>query len=179
MKNNKNKIPLSGKNIYVDKKNRNVYYNKRTKQGFIINEQLESSFKTFSNRYIIGFVTFALVQFLVLENNVSPIIAIVAGLAAFALCEYKYRKVLNTCPMIQNFDFEKATKSIKDLKNVNKNVIILRSVLYLLLSVLLIANIFVSEAIKESAFTSGISLLISLIAAYVGISYLISVFKQK
>lgn len=178
-KNKKQKMPLAGKNIYIDKKNRRIFYKKSTKQGFVIAPNNEAQFQTFSNRYLIGVLTLVIFQFILFDNGINPIFSFIAAAFAFGLCEYKYRKLLSMCPMIQNFDITNATHSSKNYSDVDPKLLILRSVLYLLLSILLIVNLFITEGMLDSMLTIAISAGASIFTAYSGIYYFITVLKTK
>lgn len=52
-KNQKIKIRLSGRNIYTDKKNRTIYYDGLTKQGYLIEKKDENKIVFFKNRIVI------------------------------------------------------------------------------------------------------------------------------
>ncbi len=178
-KNKKKRVPLSGKNVYIDKKGRRVFYKASTKQGFIISEDLEVQFKSFSNRYLIGAAAFVIAHFLLFEGNVNILISLAIGLGAFGLCEYKYRKLLEVCPMIQNFDIKNAQRSTKELDQVDKKTLLLRATLYLALAILLIVNIFVTPSVKDNMVSIVLSCAISLFAAYTAMTYGIAISKQK
>ena len=46
-------IRLSGRNVYTDKRKRTIYYDRLTKQGYLIHKQNENRILFFQNRFVI------------------------------------------------------------------------------------------------------------------------------
>ncbi len=172
------KMPLSGRNIFVDKKGRTVYYKRSTKQGFVINQDLENPFKTFSKRFVLGFLAFVLVHVLFLEGTGNIFIGLGVGIAVYAFAEYKYRKVLELCPMIQNFDYENAKPSTILTSDISKGNIILRTLLYIALGGLLIANAHLTPYIANDMMLLIASYIAAFFAFYMAAKFLIALTKK-
>lgn len=167
---------LSGKTIYRDKKHRTLYYNKNSKKGYVIAPGTEKVFYNWSMRYMLGLIAFIFLELLFLHNVIFSI-GIALGLTAFM--EYKYRKLLNTYPMIQNFDITSAKKTDVIAPKDSKAKSILKAVLYLILAVLLVANVYVTESISKDIVAVVISYLAAAGSLYMAIKLIISFVKSK
>ena len=55
------KIRLSGRNIYTDKRKRTIYYDFVTKQGYLIEKKNENSALFYKNRFVV--ILFAAILF--------------------------------------------------------------------------------------------------------------------
>lgn len=138
---NKKENTLCDKNIYIDKKNRLVYYRPKSQKGYVITPGSEGSFYNFYNRFIYGML--AAIFFYLVVNNVW--IGIVVGIMAFAYMEYKYHALINTYPMIQNFDITGCTPTTEARKAESAGKTILKSILYIAVAILLIVNLYMME----------------------------------
>lgn len=167
---------LSGKNIYRDKKHRTVYYNKNSKKGYVIAPGTEKIFFNWSMRYMLGLIAFIFLELLFLHNI---IISVAIALALTAFMEYKYRKLLNTYPMIQNFDITTAKKTDEIKPTDSKPKLILKAALYLALAILLVANIYVTKSISENIVSVVISYVAAAGALYMAIKLVISFASNK
>ncbi|MFV0381723.1 MAG: hypothetical protein ACK5KR_05840 [Breznakia sp.] len=161
---NKKELPFEGKMIYIDKKNRSIYYRKRSKMGYVIPYEKQSTFRTLSLRYMIGIVTIVFVHSVIIDNM---FIAGAAGILATALLELRFQKLIQSCAQIPNFDLSKATPSIKvPAAKESKNILILRGILFVAFAVLMIVNLLISKELSENILMVIASIAISLAACY-------------
>ncbi|PID82657.1 MAG: hypothetical protein CSB16_00010 [Clostridiales bacterium] len=129
---------VEGLFVYRDKKNRVIYKDIFSKDGYIIKPNKISTFKKYQNRYLAAIAVVALGYNFVFTIEVWTIIA---GIILIAL-EYLFRnRFLTSCEKIENFDTSKA----KNIDKLSRGRIIILAVLYLILSVLLIANAIIEK----------------------------------
>lgn len=166
---------LTGRDIYVDKKDRLIYYNKNKKQGFVIAPGQESTFKTCRSRYLLGLCAFALVQIALIDNF---LISGLIGVAVAGILEFRYRKFLNKSPMIQNYDLSKAVCTTDLPPELSFEAIVLRVFLFVLLSILLIVNLYTSPKLADNMTTVVITYLVSVGSIYFAIKHIVTYQKQ-
>lgn len=172
----KPKYPLTGRDIYIDKKNRLVYYKKSTKQGFVISEGQENSFRTMRTRYVLGLCAFALVQIALIDNL---FISIPIGIAVAIVMEFKWRKMLNSAPMIQNFDVKSARCTMDIPLEAPLGAIALKIVLFLLLGVLLIINLYTTGDLADDISSIVISYVAAVGAVFFAFKHFQDYQRQK
>jgi hypothetical protein len=98
--NSSEKTRIAGRNIYVDRKNRHILYDKRTETGYIIREKDQGKFSLFHNRISISLAAGLLVGIL-LEDWKFPL---ALGLGLFLLLEVLYRRRwLPSLPRIEHY----------------------------------------------------------------------------
>lgn len=174
---NKDDNSLRGKNIYVDKKKRTIYYNKRSQKGYVITPGSEKSFQVWSSRFILAVICAVFLELFFFNGN--WVLSIAIGVGAFAFLEYKYRKLLNSFPMIQNFDTSTAKPTEEaDISNAESQLV-LKAVLYLALGILLIVNIYVSKDVGDNITMVVVSYAASAFAFYMSIKFLLLILKKK
>ncbi|MFV0379867.1 MAG: hypothetical protein ACK5KQ_03475 [Anaerorhabdus sp.] len=167
---------LSGRNIYYDKHDRAIYYNKRNRIGYIIPKAFERTFQNFQNRYVIGLIVFIFINILF---NINIYISLGVSAVAVAFLEYKYQNSLRNMTQIANFNFKNAKKSIEELQEMSKGAIILRAILYFLLSILIILNLYLSKELYSNIPVVIACFILSFAALYMGIKNMMVVFKRK
>ncbi|MFV0254997.1 MAG: hypothetical protein ACK5G7_02575 [Erysipelotrichaceae bacterium] len=168
---------LSGRNIYYDKKNRAIYYNKRNKTGYVIPQSYEKTYQNLSNRYVIGILTFI---FLNILFNFNTWISLAAGISVIIFLEFKYRSALSNMSQLRNFKPSEAKKSTEVfIKDMSTGSLVLRLVLYLLLAILIILNLFYSPYFLENMPIVIACIVVSLGATYLAIKMLISIIKKQ
>lgn len=171
---NKNENTLRDKNIYIDKKNRLIYYRPKTKQGFVIAPGTEQSFYNFSQRFI--YAVLAAIFFYLVVNNY--LISAAIGIITFAFLQYKFTKIINTYPMIQNFDLSNCRSTIEAVKPETKGKIILKFVLYMAVSVLLVLNLYYGTNTNPDLASKIVSYIASIGALFLGFRTLVHGFKK-
>lgn len=172
----KKDVVLSGANIYYDKHNRAVYYNKRSKVGHVIPKEMEPKMQPLLYRYILGIVCFILCELLFKIN-----IWVSLGLSAviIAVLEYRFRTLVSSFPRLKNFEPEASKKAREELAELSNGGLILRMCLYFALGILLIANLFATEGILGNTALVIASIVVALAAAYMGVRIAITYFKNR
>ena len=158
MKQNNNHI--RGINMYVDERNRDIYYDIFTKNGYIIDEKRAKKFNMFKNRFILVFMGAVLAVNFVLDIKLT----IIFSLLVIAALEYSFRfKFLPHCTMIPKF--KKGNRAVFD-NHEDKPKEILRIVLYIAFAVLIVMNAYISEF---DTFMLALSYLASVLAMFAAI----------
>ena len=170
----KQNILIEGRNIYYDKHNRPIYYVKRQKRGYRISSELERQYKVLSSRIIIALIMFI---FLYLMFKVNIYISIILSILAYIFLEFRFRKLLNNCVIIENFEPHKDSKSNLST-DTPLNGLILRAVLYLLCGVLLIINAHISPDIVGDTALQVVSDVIGICSFYFAVRYIIVIYKK-
>lgn len=142
-KNQKIKIRLSGRNIYTDKKNRTIYYDGLTKQGYLIEKKDENKIVFFKNRIVI--ILFAAI--LCAGTFLTWPQAALAGVLLFALVEIYYRtSFFKKLQPVTDVDFEKRVSPLQSiLAHKSKERTLALAVLYALFAVLIVANAYLEQ----------------------------------
>ncbi|NBK96875.1 MAG: hypothetical protein EOM50_02435 [Erysipelotrichia bacterium] len=167
---------VTGRNIFIDKLGRTVYYNKWKKQGFVIREGSELQFRAYYNRYLIGFVAIIFFEVLAFHNLVF---SIPLGIAATLFMEFRWRKLIDSYTMIQNFEPEKHKSSFEHIIGLDNNALILRVILYLALSVCLVLNIYSNPEIEASLLLTIASYIMAAIALYMAGRFVYALSKKR
>lgn len=170
----KNKI--TGRNIYIDKHERTIYYNKMKRQGFVIKPGTETQFRAFYHRYILGFIAIVFLEILFLHNLM---ISIPFGVAAIIYMEFKWRKLINSYTMIQDFEPNEHRNSFEYIIGLDTNALILRIVLYIALSVCLVLNIYTNPEIEKSMLLVIASYIVAALGLYMAARFIYALSKKK
>lgn len=169
---------VTGRNIYIDKQGRTVYYKKSKQQGFVIRPGSETQFKAYYNRFLVGFVAIIFFDLLLLNNL---ILSIPLGVAIYLFMEFKWRKLLNSYTMIQNFEPGKQQSSFNYIINLDTQQLVLRIILYTALAICLVLNIYTSPNIENNLLLTIGSYILAVLAIYMAgrLVYAITKKKQK
>lgn len=170
----KNKV--TGRNIYIDKHDRTIYYNKRKRQGFVIKPGTETQFKAFYNRYILGFIAIVFLEILFLHNL---IFSIPLGVAAIIYMEFKWHKLIDSYTMIQDFEPNEHRSSFDYIIGLDTNALILRIVLYIALSVCLVLNIYTNPEIENNMILVIASYIVAALGLYMAARFIYALSKKK
>lgn len=170
----KNKV--TGRNIYIDKRERTIYYKKTKKQGFVIKPGTETQFKAFYNRYILGFIAIVFLEILFLHNLV---ISIPLGLVAIIYMEFKWRKLIDSYTMIQDFEPNEHRSSFDYIIGLDTSALILRIVLYIALSVCLVLNIYTNAEIENNILLVIASYIVAALGLYMAGRFIYALSKKK
>lgn len=169
----KQKITLSGRNIYQDKKGRNVWYDWWTKKFLYIDKEDEQKLFIYKNRLaIVVFAAVLSVEF-IFPTAMWAAVAAVCGLIAI---EIYYRvKVFNKMHEAKNITKKDNVSHLETiLKNKDKPKIIMLLTLYTLLAVLIIINTFLED---YSLAINIVCYLISIGSLYFAIMHAIALIK--
>lgn len=173
---NKADNSLRGRNIYIDKKKRTIYYNKRTHKGYVISPGSERTFQVWSSRLALAVILAIFVEFFFLKG--MWYVSIGLGVLTYVFLEYKYQKLLNSFPMIQEFDTDTAIPTEKTEITQTKPKLAIKAVLYVALGILLILNIYVSENVGDQIALVVISYAAAAVAFYIAIKFTILFLKK-
>ena len=141
--NNKNTPALSGRNIFKDKHGQTIYFNKKTRVGYVIPEKDFSKFQILQMRYVLALVVAVLLYSMTHINywlTGFVLVAVAVGM------ELTLRfKVLPSYTQYQNFQPEKGESQFDLMIKEGRNKLLLRTCLLILLSILLIVNLFTMD----------------------------------
>ena len=91
------KIRLSGRNIYTDKKGRVIFYDMITKKGYLVDKKHENSALFFKNRFVV--LLFAAILFG--ATFLTWLQAAVAWAVMMAIAEFAFRR-----GFLENFSYD-------------------------------------------------------------------------
>ena len=166
------KIRLSGRNIYTDKKGRTIYYDFVTRQGYLIEKKSENSAQFYKNRLVV--ILFAAILFA--GTFLTWIQAIIAWAVMMAVAEVMFRRsFLKKLEKVTDVDFEKRVSALQyTMENKEKGRIILLAVLYFALAVLVVLNAYMEKYSLELLILSGG---IALVGIYFSILHVVALIK--
>ena len=168
------KIRLSGRNIYTDKKGRVIFYDMLTKKGYLIDKKSENSAVFFKNRFVV--ILFAAILFG--ATFLSVMQAVVAWAVMMALAEFAFRMVfLKKLEPVTDVDFERRVAALQYIvENKEKSRVIVLIILYFLFAVLVILNAYTEDYSVKLWVFSGC---LSVVGVYFGVLHIIALFKMK
>lgn len=166
------KIRLSGRNIYTDKKGRVIYYDFITKQGYLVDKKRENSAQFFKNRFVV--LLFAAILFG--ATFLTWIQAAIAWAVMMALAEVIFRcSFLKKMEKVTDVDFERRVSALQyTMENKEKGRIGILSFLYLLLAVLVVLNAYMEKYSLGLQILSGC---IALVGVYFGVLHIAALIK--
>lgn len=146
------KIRLSGRNIYTDKKGRVIFYDMITKKGYLVDKKHENSALFFKNRFVV--LLFAAILFG--ATFLTWLQAAVAWAVMMAIAEFAFRRgFLKKLEVVNDVDFERRVSALQYIvENKAKGKVIVLIVLYLLLAVLVILNAYVESILLGYAYSA-------------------------
>ena len=104
------KIRLSGRNIYTDKKGRVIFYDMITKKGYLVDKKSENSAVFFKNRFVV--ILFAAILFG--ATFLTVLQAVIAWAVMMALAEFAFRMVfLKKLEPVTDVDFERRVSALR------------------------------------------------------------------
>ena len=168
------KIRLSGRNIYTDKKGRVIFYDMLTKRGYLVGKQNENSALFYKNRFVV--ILFAAI--LLGGTLLSLIQAVIAWAVMMALAEILFRRsFLKKLEKVTDVDFERRVSALQyTMENKEKGRIVILTILYFALAVLVVLNAYMEK------YSMGLMILsggIALIGVYFGTLHLIAFIKMS
>lgn len=123
---------LAGFHIYKDDHNRYVYYNVFNHVGYVLNDI--PKYKTYSSRFLIGLVA-GIIAF---SFDLSEILSILIGVAAYVFMEVKFRLFLRNQTQIPNFKRKERPPRLVTAASEETKKIYMKIVAYLLFGILII-----------------------------------------
>lgn len=140
-RNNNESNKVYGLNVYEDKKGRIIYYDMFKKQGLYIPTFDYKQFSIYKMRYIIDLSAFVILQALLTQFfEVNFLVPCVLTVFVFLFFEYKFRKFLSTKSVVKHFKKEECKGYFDIISGEDKNKLLIKGVLYILLGVLLVFN---------------------------------------
>ena len=135
------KTKVTGFNIYKDKKDRDIYYDMLTKEGYVITKYEVSKLNFYQKRFILPLIIFSLTYTINIFGFKFGIIG--AGAAAFltfVCAEYFFRfRFLNSMMVVPNFVPDKQENYFHQLANSSSlSSLIVKGLLYIALGILLV-----------------------------------------
>ena len=133
-----NTSTVKGMNIYYDDKNRSIYYDRFTKQGYLIQDKNSREYYMYQNRYM-----FVAIAVILASGFISDFwICLSAGICALVVFEYMFRmKFLKSLSVVGGFVPNRKSGLVQAATTPEeKNKLLLKAGLYLALSILLVVN---------------------------------------
>lgn len=165
---------LTGRNIYIDKRNRTVYYDMFTKTGYVIPHEDEKKMFLYKNRLPI----ILLASILSIDTLFDTTMAVIFGVLLFLILEVYYRfAIFKKFKTSSSFDRKKIKSPLNAIVEANekgKSIILVG--LYIAFSILVIIN-----AYKQN-YTIWIMILsyaFSVFGIYSAITHIIAITKMK
>lgn len=150
---------LTGRNIYKDGLNRYVYFNPRTRVGYVITEEKMAKYTTLNFRYFLGFV--AAVLLYTLEWGLNIFLCGAIGIAVILVFEFTFRsKFLPSCIQIMEFVPEHKFTRIQMMSQETVARQSLKIALYIAFAILFVLN---AHDQKFSDVMIGISYFVALL----------------
>ena len=173
------KTKVTGFNIYKDKRNRDVYYDVISKQGYIISQSDVSRLNFYQKRYIIPVVIFALTYTIDLFGFKFGVIgASAVSLLSFIVTEYFFRfRFLKSMITVPNFIPNKQEDYFHQLATSSPlSSLILKGILYIILGCMLVV-FGIQENFKTLEWI--VCIIITIILVIVGIFQLYASYLKK
>ncbi len=168
------KIRLSGRNIYTDKRGRVIFYDMLTKRGYLIDKSSENAAVFFKNRFVV--ILFAAILFG--ATFLSVLQAVIAWAVMMALSEFAFRmSFLKRLEPVTDVDFERRVSALQYIiENKEKGRITVLIILYFLFSVLVLLNAYTEDyPIKLWVF----SVCLAVAGVYFGVLHIVALVKMK
>lgn len=168
------KIRLSGRNIYTDKKGRTIFYDMVTKKGYLVDKKSENAAVFFKNRFVV--ILFAAILFG--ATFLSVLQAVIAWAVMMALSEFAFRmSFLKKLEPVTDVDFERRVSALQYIiENKEKGRIIVLIILYFLFSILVLLNAYTEDySIKLWVFSGCLAV----VGVYFGVLHIVALIKMK
>ena len=168
------KIRLSGRNIYTDKKGRVIFYDMLTKKGYLVDKSSENAAVFFKNRFVV--ILFAAILFG--ATFLSVLQAVIAWAVMMALSEFAFRmSFLKKLEPVTDVDFERRVSALQYIvENKERGRIIVLIILYFLFSVLVLLNAYTENYSAKLWVFSGC---LAVVGVYFGVLHIVALIKMK
>ena len=168
------KIRLSGRNIYTDKKGRVIFYDMLTKKGYLVDKSSENAAVFFKNRFVV--ILFAAILFG--ATFLSVLQAVIAWAVMMALSEFAFRmSFLAKLEPVTDVDFERRVSALQYIvENKERGRIIVLIILYFLFSVLVLLNAYTENYSVKLWVFSGC---LAVVGVYFGVLHIVALIKMK
>ena len=168
------KIRLSGRNVYTDKKGRVIFYDMVTKRGYLVDKKHENSAVFFKNRFVV--ILFAAILFG--ATFLSWLQAVIAWAVMMALAEVAFRvSFLKYLEPVTDVNFERRVSALQYIvENKEKGRVVVLAVLYFAFAVLVILNAYTE---KYGTGLWAFSGCLAAVGIYFGVLHVIALTKMK
>lgn len=165
-------IRLSGRNIYTDKQNRTIYYDKVTKKGYLIESKQVQAASFYKNRFVIAVIAAILLAATIL----TPVQSVIAGAVMLVLAELAFRlSFLKKLEPVDNVDFEKRVSALQYIvEEKGKGRVLSLAILYLVAAVLVVLNALEQQYDTPAMILSGC---VALIGIYFSVLHFVGLAK--
>lgn len=150
---------VSGINVFYDAKDRPIYFDRFSKNGYLIKD-VEKTYNFYSMRFAIGIIG-AIISY---AFNLSIAMCIGIGVVLYVFMEFQFRRFLRNLTVYKDFKPEKKIGRIEAEMGMETNKIALKGFLFLVLAVLLVLNCL------EEQYT-GVAMIINYILAAAALLY--------
>lgn len=165
---------LTGLHIYRDKRNRAIYYDVFTKNGYVIPTQMYAKYRTFSMRFLIGFLVAASLAIYLLP----PVPSIILGLIAYLGMEIYFRKTFfPQLTILPNFVPEAKESYSSVLVKEKTSILCIKILLLIAFAVLLVVQLYVKET-EPSAVQSAMSYIAAVLALCYALYHVFVIIKK-
>lgn len=139
----KETIRLSGRNVYTDRRGRTIYYDRLSKQGYLIDKEHENRMLFFHNRFVILLFT----AILCAGTFMTWVQAGLAWVITMVLVEVYFRvSFLKKLEVVHDIDFTKKVSALQFIvDHKSRGKIMTLAVLYLAFSVLIVLNAYLEQ----------------------------------
>lgn len=168
----KESIRLSGRNIYTDKQNRTIYYDRVTRKGYLIGGKHVQAAAFYKNRFVIAVIAAILLAATIL----TPIQSVIAGAVMLVLAELAFRlSFLKKLEPVENIDFEKRVSALQYIvEEKGKGRVLSLAVLYLVAAALVVLNALDQQYDTPAMILSGC---VALIGIYFSVLHFVGLAK--
>lgn len=167
-----NNTSIAGRNIYTDKKNRILYYDYFSKNGFIIKQDGLSILYIYKNRFFIILLSVILVTDIISSWLIA--IALTAGLLLMLEILFRrfYFSKLCVSPIHPNMKQKTLLTSLILARDPVKTL--MKTILYFAFSILIVLNAYLQHA---SLMMYTLSIILSLAGLYYSVVHLLALIK--
>ena len=157
--NTKGKKQIRSFSVYLDKNGNSIYYDRFTKCGYLLKEEVFAQFRTYNNRYLLAFMFGILAYNFITDLRWTILITV--GIAV--VMEFFFRKKFLT-HLTKYPNFKPVVKA-QENNSEPKSKIIMRMVLYLAFAVLIVLNAYQQKYGNLILFTSYLAAVIAVYGA--------------
>lgn len=157
--------------IFLDRKNRNIYYNHRKEKAYLIPDKKVKQY-TFFQRRILYALSVAIIITGIFKLNVVWFVGLTLAFYLLMTLTF-YLSLLPKLEEIPNYNYE---KSVREKKDPAKSIIIVKSILYFVAAGLIVYLIFNKDYDQVSR---AIMMAFGAFSAFMGLEGLVSLMKRK
>lgn len=126
---------VSGINVFYDAKDRPIYFDRFSKNGYLIKD-VEKTYNFYSMRFAIGIIG-AIISY---AFSLPMTFCIGIGIILYLFMEFQFRRFLKNLTTFKNFSPQKKVSRLDAETSLESNKILLKGFLFLVLAVLIVLN---------------------------------------